>query len=648
MKKSKIICALLIVAMLLSYCSFTFAVVVDNDNGKMKYYKKSYSAFDVKGYVNNALQSTTFMDSGYESKLKVDNNEAEDMNFYENQEQVINGIAWDIECSFINNGRYVKIAYTLTNNNASTSTISLGTYADVQIAGNDRATIERFENSNGLRLYDDETNIQFSFYGKSVAGTTDVDNLWIGEYPYEEDNCFNHNTIDKIQEEDSAFAFSWVNRTIEPGETKKYSVIIGMGEVSNAPKIELDQNQGRCFSQDSVVINGTISDLDANSKATLYYTIDDGEENTLDEATLTNNKLDFTLDLTSQNLSVGTHKIELWAIDESGNPSEILEKEILITNLKAPVLNMSEDWSNQNVTFTITDELNSADDVLKYQYKIGDGEWQDASLNTEIVALQETGTVVVMAKVLGKQTDEQSSIVSKTAKVDKNGPQISVTEQNQKITITATDEQSGVDSVKYLLTTVRDLTGEEQFADYAEPIDCAELEAGDLYLHVKAKDKLANESVYTKEYKEPVIATIVTEEEFKNEKPTYKLTDENRQFENNYIYQVKINDGEWQDVNIDTEYTIAEPVIGKNTIKTRTIDSLGRISEETQVEVTYIEEKVVEDTDEEKETEDTKDETIADKLLPDTGTGRIMLSILIISILGTIGYIRYKKLKDIK
>ena len=169
MKKNKIICTLSIVAMLLSYCSFTFSAVVDADNGKMKYYKKYSYAYDIKGYVNNELQSTTFSDGGYESKLKVDNNEAEDMNFYDNQEQVINGIAWDIECSFINNGRYVKITYTLTNNNATTSTISLGTHADVQIAKNDRATIERFENSNGLRLYDDETNIQFSFYGKSVA-----------------------------------------------------------------------------------------------------------------------------------------------------------------------------------------------------------------------------------------------------------------------------------------------------------------------------------------------------------------------------------------------------------------------------------------------------------------------------------------------
>ena len=633
MKKNKIICILLIaIILLLSYCSFTFATVTDNDNGKMKYYKKDYNLFDIKGYVNRTLQSTTFMDSGYKSKLKVDSNEERELYFEDNKDnQVINGISWDIDCSFINNGRYVKVIYTLTNNNESASTLSLGTYVDVQIAGNDRATIERFENSNGLKLYDNETNIQFSFYGKSVAGTTNIDNLWIGKYPDHKDNCFNNNTTNKIEKKDSAFAFSWVNRKIEAGETKNYSVIIGMGEVSNAPKIELDSNQGKCFSQDSVIINGTISDLDANSKATLYYVLDDGQESNLTEEALTNNKLDFALDLTSQNLSIGTHKLKLWAIDESGNPSEILEKDILITNLKSPVINMNEEWSKETVKFTITDEQNNAKDVLKYQYKIGEGEWQDIALNSETIALENTGTAIVMAKVVGKQTDEQSSIVSKTARIDKDGPKINVSEGNGKITINSKDEQSGVDSIKYVFNTMQELTGEEDFANYVAPINCTNLESGDLYLHIISSDKLGNESTYTKNYKEPVAGTIITKDKFIGKKPTYKLTDENNQLEKGYTYQIKINDGEWQNVTINTEYTIEKPIEGTNKIKTRTIDKLGRISSEVEVNTTYIE----------------KDTTIANKILPNTGIGKIILGIVTISMLGTIGYIKYRKLKDI-
>ena len=635
MKKSKIICALLVIAMLLSHCSFTFAAITDEDNGKMKYYKESTDSFDVKGYVNGALQSTTFMDGGYHAKLKVDNNGEETLYFKEDiTKQVVNGIAWDIECSFINNGRYVKVTYILTNNNEAASTISLGAYADVQIGGDDYATIQRFENSNGLKLYNEEENIQFSFYGKAVAGTTDIDNLWIGTFPNQRDNCFSSNDTVEIKEKDSAFAYSWVNRKIEPRETKRYSVIIGIGEVSNAPKIELDANQGKCFSQDSVVINGMITDLDPNSKATLYYTIDNGEEKTLEEKTLTNNKLDFALDLTSQNLSIGTHKIKLWAIDESGNPSEVLEKEILISNLKAPVINMSEEWSKEPIKFTITDEQNNEDDVVKYQYKIGNGEWQDVELNTEVVALQETGTAVVMAKVLGKQTDEQSSIVSKTAKVDKSAPIVNIIEQNSQIIINVTDEHSGVDFIKYFIEINDEIhfPSDEKLNEYTGPIDCKNIGEGTALLYVLVVDKMGNECRCGKEYTNPVVGTIVTEESFTNKKPIYKLTDEKKQYEKNYIYQIKINDGEWQNVNVDTDYTIEEPAVGKNTIKTKTVDLLGRESQESIKEIVYI----------------VEDNTLANDLLPDTGITTIIIATLVVLMLGIIGYMKYKKLKFIK
>lgn len=632
MKKRKIILSImLIIIIILSYCPLSFSTIIDNDNGKMYYYKKS-SGFDVKGYVNGTLQSTTFMDGGYYPMLKVDSNEAKSL-YFSDYGQKVDGVEWDIDCSFINNGRYVKITYTLTNKENTSKNISLGTYADVQIAGNDRATIERFENNKGLKLYDKEENIQFSFYGKSVAGTTDIDNLWIGTYPQHRDNYFNNNTINKIEEKDSAFTFSWTNRTLAVGATNTYSVIIGIGEVSNAPKIELDENQGSCFSQDDVVIKGTISDADNNSNATLYYSIDGGTDNNLEEQSLINSKLDFSLDLTSQNLSLGNHTIKLYAIDESGNPSEIVEKSIFITNLKVPTLTMSEEWSKEDVTFTITDTLNNTDEVLKYQYKIDNGEWQDIELNVEMLALDKTGTAAVMARVIGKQTDEYSSIVSKTAKVDKDGPVINISEKDGKVTIDATDEQSGVNSIKYVFTTSKDLEDKEEPLEYEEPIEYNGTEKSDLYLHIISTDKLGNEATDVKEYKAPVAAKIETEEEFIDEKPTYELKDEENQADNNYTYQVKINDGEWQEVNINTEYTVEEAREGRNTIKTRTIDSLGRISEEKEIEIAYQQ----------------KDNTVATMKLPNTGiTAIIGAIIIIVGINVGLGFYKYNRYKDIK
>ena len=632
-KQMKIFSILIIIVAILLNFNISLANVTETDNGTMKYYD-SHKGFDVKGYVNGTLQSTTFNDGGYESFLIVGENEAVELEASENEydEHIVHGVAYDISCSFINEGRYVKVLYTLTNNNENDVTISLGVCADVQIANNDYATIERYENSKGLKLYDNENNIQFNFYGKSVAGTTNIDKLWIGKYAdgeiSYEDNVFNANTTNKIEESDSAFAFSWTNRTIAAGDTKTYSVVIGIGEVSNAPNVELDANQGRCFSEDEVVVKGTISDLD-NGKATLYYTIDNGAENNLEQQTLTNNEVDFELDLTSQNLSLGIHTIKLWALDEQGNPSEIVEKEILITNLKAPTLNMSEDWENEEVKFTVTDDRNDASNVLKYQYKIGDGNWQDVALNTEVVALNTTGTTTVSVKVVGHQTDEESSIVSKVAKVDITEPSLNVTEENGKITITGIDEHSGVKEIKYLISKNAELTTEETLLDYTEAVEYTGEETGTLYLHMVVTDNLGNEAKTVKTYEAPVTGTIVTERKFTDENPIYKVTVETAQ--EGYKYQVKINDGEWVTVTLNTECTIEEPVIGKNTITTRTVDPLGRVSEEVVIEVEYAE-----------------DTTKAPSILPDTGMGRMIMIIAIIAIIVIASYIQVKKLKEIK
>lgn len=635
-KQMKIFSALIIMFTMLLNFNISLANVTESDNGKMYYYPTG-SNFDIKGYVNGTLQSTTFGDNGYRAYLKVDNNETVQMYAPETSwdEHVINGVAYDISTSFINEGRYVKVLYTLTNNNENTVTISLAGCADVQIAENDDATIERYENSKGLKLYDSESNLQFNFYGKSVAGTTNIDNLWIGLYcDYDNgsvhyyDNPFNNNTQNRLEGKDSAFAFSWVNRTIEAGDTKTYSVVIGIGEVSNAPNIELDPNQGRCFSQDEVVVKGTISDLD-NGEATLYYTIDNGQENNLEQQTLSNNEVAFELDLTSQNLSLGTHTIKLWALDEQGNPSEILQKEILITNLKAPTLNMSEDWSNEEVKFTVTDEINDTANIAKYQYKIGDGNWQDVELNTEVVALGSSGTTTVRVKAVGHQTDEESSIVSKVAKLDITEPTINITETNGEITITGTDAHSGLKDIKYLISKNAELTEEETLLDYTATVRYDGEETGDLYLHIVATDNLENEAKTVKIYEAPVAGTIVTEEKFTDENPVYKITVETVQ--EGYKYQVKVNDGEWVTVTLNTEYTIEEPVVGKNTITTRTVDPLGRVSEEVIKEVEYAE-----------------DTTKAPSILPDTGMGRYIMIIAIISIVVIGSYIQVKKLKEIR
>lgn len=328
----------------------------ETDSDEVYEVKQYRGLYDIKGYVNGSLQSTTFDDGGYPAVLKVDDNDPVELD----SQTIINGIEWDVECSFINNGQYVKTTYILTNKENVKKNISLGVYVDVQIGENDFATIERFENSKGLRLYSQEDNLQFSFYGKDVVGTTDIDNLWIGTFPKYMYFAFESNNTNIIEDNDSAFTYSWVNRTLEPGATQKYSTIIGMGEVSNAPKIELNENQKNSFyKEDDIKISGIVTDKDKNSKATIYYSIDEGKDISLKEQSLIDNKLDFVLDLTSQNLNVGKHIIKLWAIDESGNPSDVIETDINIIENN----NNNNESDNDNttvITNTITITNNKA------------------------------------------------------------------------------------------------------------------------------------------------------------------------------------------------------------------------------------------------------------------------------------------------
>lgn len=636
--RKKCFSILLITILLLLNLTQMVHAITQTDNAKMRFEVSEqaftrYPSFDIKGYVNGDLKSTTFSNGGYVTFLKVGANDAVVYEEIEGDEgQIINGVKTNINLSFINDGRYVKILYTLTNQNQNSVTVSLGTAADVQIAGNDRATLERFENNKGIKLYDTSSNIQFSFYGKSVMGTTAIDNLWIGTYPDHNENCFSTNTTEKIEGQDSAFAYSWVNRSIAAGETKSYSVIIGMGEVNNAPELKLDEEIDLVFEPTNVKITGTVKDADQNEIITVSYKIDDGEEQALSGISLSNEEKNFTIDLTSMNLTSGGHKLVVWAVDKNGNPSEIEQRDIIITNLKTPEIEMNEEWSKENVTFKIKDEQNDQQDILKYQYKLGNGTWIDAQLDTEYTALSETGTINVYVKAIGVNEEEESRTAMKTAKVDKTTPEFEMEIREKMIKITATDAHSGVDKVQYLWHTSNTLPDEPVWSDYEEEMKYLGNELGDLYLHIKVIDKAGNEKLDTKEYKGATPPQIQGDSEFKDVLPKYKLVDEKNQHQNGAIYQVKVNSGEWSNANINDDLVISNPIVGENKITTRTIDVLGRVSTENTKTVTYTK----------------TDPTIANTILPKTGIGIMIITVIVgIMALCIVSYVKYKKVNNI-
>ena len=539
--------------------------------------------FDIQGRVNGAWQSTTYSDFGYYTVIKVNNNKPR---LYNETANNYYGVTLDLSAEAINNGNYFKIKYKVKNNNTENANISLGGLADVQICNNDDATIERMNNNTGLKLYDSDEDVQFTFYGRNVAGVTNIDNLWVGIYPDHETNYFNGNTRTKLEGKDSSFTYSWTNRELKPGEEEEYSVLIGIGKITNPPVIELINDSGDVYPTNEVVVEARVTDVDEDSIETIFYSVDDGTERVLETKRLVNNKYDFSIDLTNENFEDDSeHLLKIWAIDESGNPSNIEEKNIIISTLNAPEIEMSEEWTKEDRYFKVLDTKNNSAIIKKYQYKIEDGEWKDIELDQSTLALDETGAKKVYAKAISI-ADKESTTVYKTAKVDKRAPSIKVEEPSNTVTITAEDRESGLETVKYEWSTIQ-LFQNDDMTDYTAPFKYTGTERGNLYLHVSAEDKVGNEERYTKTYLAPVPPEITGERMFKDVNPRFGLKDDEKQYEKGYMYKIKINDDDWRYLDIDSTYEIKNPEPGTYTVRAKTIDTLGRESDETTAQLFY-------------------------------------------------------------
>lgn len=500
----KIIALAIITIMLLPVVSMA---ITEIDNGIMKIYTTSggleidgLKGFDIQGYVTTdestnekTLISSTFSNDGYHTFLNVNGlcgemngeltsveggqtweEKAQSMQYTEvigEGWQTINGINLKVSTQFINNGEQLQIVYDLKNNTSSLATISLATAADVQIDEDDSATIERLEDGTGVRLWTKEGKtgkpVQFVFYGKDVPGTTAVDNLWIGYWGRGDNikNMFSDNSnVEKIEDRDSAFAYSWVNRTINAGETQKYTVLMEVGKI-NIPNTGITLDNNTKFYYKDVKVNGTVIDKDLKDRITIHYVVD-GTEYTLPTMSTNGTAKDFTLDLTSLNLKAVTpHTLKAWATDSTDCDSNVEERTFTITYLKEPeVLLSTTEWA-KDVTFKITDTVNEAQWIDKYQYRLNDGAWTDCEKDTDIL-IEESGNVKVDVRIKGTQIDDYSNIVTLNAKVDKINPTTTkptATKTTCSITVNLgqADAHSGIDTTKTMYAIKKDGTWSE-------------------------------------------------------------------------------------------------------------------------------------------------------------------------------------------
>lgn len=218
------------------------------DSSNMMAYTFYSKDFDIIGKFDGKWKATSW-DRKYHTYLKDENNVLVKLNTTGAEVETISGIITSIKLSIVNEGKLVKVTYTIKNNRNTDFKYALGSAADIQIGNDDEAKITPFDGNTGFKMissYDEDKNAageyaQFNFFGKDVPGVTNVTDYWYGDYYANysyEDWAFLPNSkiemngdvpTDTSKAYDAAMGYSWQNQTIAAGETKTYSILIGIG-----------------------------------------------------------------------------------------------------------------------------------------------------------------------------------------------------------------------------------------------------------------------------------------------------------------------------------------------------------------------------------------------------------------------------------
>ncbi len=218
--------------------------------GTTDLYSKTLSeAIDIKGadYDKGRVYQSTYNYSGYKGAIQVNGGEAQ---FFNPEGTEINGV--HVEAYTVQSGMLARVVYVVSNDNNQPATVSLGTYADVQIGNNDSAPIEKITDVEGktfgVIMKDGEGGQLYVSFGMGVAGLSLIDDYWFGRLGYNYDPIQivgNYDTgFDGYMEEngnyDSGMGWCWKNRTIQPGESLTFSFLVGIGEVVLKPTCSIE------------------------------------------------------------------------------------------------------------------------------------------------------------------------------------------------------------------------------------------------------------------------------------------------------------------------------------------------------------------------------------------------------------------------
>jgi len=350
-------------------------VYTTDANNKLAYACRTYFPFTTG---NGSVQSVDVIANYKTSQNAADNwiNTAYDYSGFR-ANKVTNGLKITPSANFLFNGNYIQVVFTATAEEDVEDGM-LGIYYDVQIADNDEAELKAIKSNGriiGFEMTDDHTDCsskdaKLSIYFREMPGVTDTDTYWFGSYFDETGRSFvsmedpsgaalynsqydsnylkdeNGNLIG-LKGADSTINFTWGNINLQAGESKTFSVIIGVGNAkSEAPVITSVQK-----SADNYIVKGTQAGEYEKNNFGVFYKIDNGDI-VSSTAPITWDGDNFTtsipVDITS--LETGNHKITFIAINNYGLISNYVESPIIIAEIEDPAVPTTPEAPNVPVT----------------------------------------------------------------------------------------------------------------------------------------------------------------------------------------------------------------------------------------------------------------------------------------------------------
>ncbi|MBP3509325.1 YDG domain-containing protein [Oscillibacter sp.] len=357
----------------------------------IKFYQNSRNRFDIHGVDNGKEFKTTFMDGGYRTAVSLDGGASKvEVSYTGNTVPVGGSLTAQTSLDIVYGGRYVQIAYKVTNSGSTTKDFRIGSSADVMIDNNDKAEVKG--STAGLTMSGSPKN---SYTFNLVAPTCDT--LWYGYWTQAYDNVFtNRADRNTPYNKDSGMAWSW-SGSVAPGETWTRYVLIGAGELPPSPSAPAipDLTTRTVTAGAEETFTGT-----GQARTTVHITVC-GQE----ASAVVDSNGSFTAQITiPANYPDATAAVNYWATTDEGGISEM--KTATVNVLRQPQVNLttttttvmeedilSESWykgfiksSVGNVTYTTIDTSTpGTDHTVTYTAKVDGFDDATETLNVKVL-----------------------------------------------------------------------------------------------------------------------------------------------------------------------------------------------------------------------------------------------------------------------